>query len=295
MKRSLCSAALLAVLAWSPLAEAQTPQPLAPPGSVATTVTVTEDAPIFLEPGTARDALRVAKQGSVLRLLDRAVADWCHIEFQDPQYGRRVGYIEAKFVRSRALDPTDVSITDPAGQIQPPGQIPPPAVAVIERARSSGFLIGTSLDETYVSAADIDGWTDGLDVIVGYGFNRTVSLYGNISVAGTRRSKLAHVDIGVRAHLVRRPGPRAFPFVQVAATGLGLSDGLITTSGGGVSVGAGGAFYPTPAVGVTIALMTTAGSFVDYEVNGRQLPGYSLRVTTLRLQFGIIAFPQHRK
>jgi hypothetical protein len=75
---------------------------------------VIADAPIFLLPDSTREPLRVAKQGSALRLIEQA-GDWDRIEFQDPEYGRRVGYIQTKFAQraiDRALEPVDVSVPE---------------------------------------------------------------------------------------------------------------------------------------------------------------------------------------
>ena len=42
--------------------------------------------------------LRQVAAGTRLRILDQTT-DWVHVEFDDPQYGRRVGYIQKAFVR----------------------------------------------------------------------------------------------------------------------------------------------------------------------------------------------------
>jgi hypothetical protein len=77
------------------------------------TITVTVAAPIFLTPNEQLAPLRVAKEGSLLRLIEQE-GDWCNIEFQDPEYGRRSGYIRSKFVHinpsPKALEPQDLSI-----------------------------------------------------------------------------------------------------------------------------------------------------------------------------------------
>ena len=62
-------------------------------------VRVAVNAPIFLDASSnAREPLVTAKEGSVLRLLDTSVPDWFQVEFQDPRFGRRIGYIERRFV-----------------------------------------------------------------------------------------------------------------------------------------------------------------------------------------------------
>jgi len=54
-------------------------------------------APIYLLPDANRTPLRVAPEGSWLNVLDTA-GEWYHVEFNDPQIGPRVGYVQAKFV-----------------------------------------------------------------------------------------------------------------------------------------------------------------------------------------------------
>jgi hypothetical protein len=55
------------------------------------------DAPVFVLPDATRQPLRVAKEGSVLRLLNED-SEWCNVDFDDPQFGRRVGYIQKQYV-----------------------------------------------------------------------------------------------------------------------------------------------------------------------------------------------------
>lgn len=74
--------------------------------------TVTEPAPIFIQPN-AQTPLRVAKAGTLLKVLQEE-GDWIEVEFQDPQYGRRVGWVERKLVRIERpeLEPMDLSVRE---------------------------------------------------------------------------------------------------------------------------------------------------------------------------------------
>jgi hypothetical protein len=58
----------------------------------------TATAPVFLRPDTSLAPLRQLPVGTRLRVLDQT-SDWVHVEFEDRQYGRRVGYIQKAFVR----------------------------------------------------------------------------------------------------------------------------------------------------------------------------------------------------
>jgi len=79
-------------------------------------VRVVSAAPIYVQPDATRQPLRVAKEGSMLRVVqsDAQFADWTCVEFADPQYGRRVGYVQTKFLRVMTpafqQEPVDVSV-----------------------------------------------------------------------------------------------------------------------------------------------------------------------------------------
>ena len=59
-------------------------------------VYVVTEAPIMGLPDASRVPLRIAKEGSELRLLGGEDGEWYNVDFADPQFGRRVGYIQAK-------------------------------------------------------------------------------------------------------------------------------------------------------------------------------------------------------
>jgi hypothetical protein len=89
---------------------------------------VLQNAPIFLVPDANREPLRVAAAGTVLTLLMEQ-GDWVQIQFQDPQFGLRTGYIQKKFVNTSLdrLRPLDLSVR-PAPQTTPvaQAQVTPP-------------------------------------------------------------------------------------------------------------------------------------------------------------------------
>jgi hypothetical protein len=76
---------------------------------------VLQDAPIFITPDASRTPLRVAAVGTNLEVLGTENG-WLNVRFQDPQYGPRVGYIEAKAVRHETpsyLRPLDIYLPEP--------------------------------------------------------------------------------------------------------------------------------------------------------------------------------------
>jgi hypothetical protein len=96
------------------------------------TASVTTVAPIYLKPG-AEIPLRVAAVGTSLTVL-KEEGDWAQVEFNDPQYGRRVGWVQVKLIRiSRPeLQPMDLSVRDTPTESAPreaPQAIQPPVPA----------------------------------------------------------------------------------------------------------------------------------------------------------------------
>lgn len=86
------------------------------------TVVTTGNAPIYVSPDTTHTPLRVAASGTVLRVLvgpNQAPDGWYRVQFEDPRWGRRVGFVEVRFVRARPadyshLEPLDLSVRDDA-------------------------------------------------------------------------------------------------------------------------------------------------------------------------------------
>lgn len=56
------------------------------------------DAPVYLYPDETRTALRVLAKGTRVRVL-KEVGEWLNVEFDDPQWGTRVGYLLRRHVR----------------------------------------------------------------------------------------------------------------------------------------------------------------------------------------------------
>jgi hypothetical protein len=79
------------------------------------TGTVKTNAPIFVTstPGVNAIPLRVAAVGTVLNVIG-GEGDWLQVQFQDPRWGQRTGWVDTKHVRISHpnLDPIDLSIRD---------------------------------------------------------------------------------------------------------------------------------------------------------------------------------------
>ena len=74
-------------------------QPPPVPDRVPTGV-ISEAAPVFVLPDATRTPLRTLAAGTSVRILEEK-GDWVRVEFNDQQYGRRVGYVERRFVELR--------------------------------------------------------------------------------------------------------------------------------------------------------------------------------------------------
>ncbi|HJR58289.1 MAG TPA: hypothetical protein VJ813_02780 [Vicinamibacterales bacterium] len=91
--------------------------------------TVAVEAPIFIQPG-AQTPLRVAKVGTSLKVLQEE-GEWVEVEFSDPQFGRRVGWVQKKLVRifRPELEPMDLSVKSTAPVPEVRRALPPPQQA----------------------------------------------------------------------------------------------------------------------------------------------------------------------
>jgi hypothetical protein len=129
--------------------------------------TVTSNAPIYIRPG-AQVPLRVAKPGTALKVL-KEEGEWLEVEFNDPQFGRRVGWVEKKLVQvSRPeLEPMDLSVKEvpaapPAKDEPRPAQAPPSADSGLHPQIRDGFWFSAGLGFGSIGCEDCLGREDGL-------------------------------------------------------------------------------------------------------------------------------------
>jgi hypothetical protein len=92
-------------------------------------VTLNSDGPIFVVQDETRTPLTVAREGTDLTLTQACDGDWCQVQFDDPQLGRRVGYIQKKHLNSSVpsapQNPVGSTSVKPAPVSSPPVQQPP--------------------------------------------------------------------------------------------------------------------------------------------------------------------------
>ena len=227
------------------------------------TATITATAPVFGSPNANQAPLRVAREGSVLLLIDTN-AEWTQVEFQDPEFGRRVGYVQTKYVRIDSPPSRAVAPASPEPPRAVPG-VPQPAAAQ-RRAR----------------VAEQRG-----DVALGYAFMRDSDGTWPIGISGSN-AWLVHpgVDIVVEAQYAR--GTFDLPVGEI--------DGNIWTGLAGPRFSTGSRYGDRPhALFQVLAGVATAkanfGSFASKSLTGLGVqPGFGVdiplnRAVAIRPQF----------
>lgn len=286
-------------------------------------------APIFVLPDANREPIRVGRQGSQVAVLEQ-VDGWLTIQFQDPRFGIRTGYVESRHVRvsqpQAVGEPVDVSIPElteasptAAPTPPPPRQVQPArprrGVTTAQRpidnalkSTSTGFFIGIGLegnglvptDNGFASATE-SGAGGGL--VIGYGFNPRWSLYGTLSGASMESVDflgnygLGHFDLGTRIHFLAGEH-RVVPFLQAGLSGraisaefvTGLRTTRVTASGAGVEFGGGLNAHFTPRFAFSGGVTWMVGDFRKYEVNGVDVGGSSMGATSARVHLGLVWF-----
>ena len=290
------------------------------PGAPGTLVRVTTNCPIFVLPDSNREPLRIAKEGSVLTMI-RTEGDFTYVEFSDPDYPRRYGYIQSRFVvQAVARTPIDLSVPEarqlaaPAGQVTRPS-LPPPDQQVVRprppdtpdtssgggKSSASRFFVGVRFEGNGIvtdpSGGNVTSSGSGGGIVLGYGFTPHWALYGEISdaVLDDGVTNLAHVDIGTRIHFLAGPH-KAVPFVQFGISGRAeaatLGGNTVTVSGAGIAFGAGVNIHFVPSFAFSTGVAWSAGDFNKLAINGRDLSGGgSVTAVSARVHVGVIWFP----
>lgn len=118
-----------------------------------TAVAIT-NTPVYVAPDASRTPLRTAAQGTVFTVLAEQ-GEWTQVQFKDPQWGIRVGYVATKALQFRRpeLEPMDLSTAaEPAPRYAPPAAVETPSTRAMSRPSASprsyvigrgGFTFGT--------------------------------------------------------------------------------------------------------------------------------------------------------
>jgi len=85
------------------------------------------NTPVYVAPVATKEPLRIAAAGTSFVVLGEE-GEWTRVQFQDPQWGRRIGYVASKDLKARreALQPMDLSVRPdaPAASLAPPPLTP---------------------------------------------------------------------------------------------------------------------------------------------------------------------------
>ena len=142
------------------------------------TAVVREIAPIYLYPDSSRVPLRTAAVGTSLRVL-RSDGDWLQVEFNDPQFGPRIGWLLRAQVTINTPQTTPMDLSVPAKAPAPaPVAAPalsepaPPVTPASERPPlREGFWFNVGMGLGSLGCEDC--------------FNRTNGFSGGLSLGGT--------------------------------------------------------------------------------------------------------------
>lgn len=115
--------------------------------------TVIEAAPIYLTPDATRTPLRTAAVHTDLRVLAEE-GDWLRVEFRDPQFGPRVGYVERRKVRVYRTEPRPADLSGRERASDPSTPHPSPARPPQSPAQGPGMKAYATYGSTAFAAAD---------------------------------------------------------------------------------------------------------------------------------------------
>lgn len=155
-----------------------------------TTAIVIEPAPIYLTPDASRTPLRTLAVNTPLRVIDEK-GEWLQVEFRDPQFGARTGYLARNKVRIRSAQ-----LPDPIPATQRPDVTPEP---LRERQRQAWGIHAYGTYGSSVFAAK-----ETLNAVAGS--TRFANLGGGVTITNLWRNLF--VDLG--ASQAKVDGHRVF-------------------------------------------------------------------------------------
>jgi hypothetical protein len=274
--------------------------PLSAQRGFGSSAAVIENAPVYLLPDATRLPLRIAQAGSQVRVIQQS-GEWSTVQFQDPDFGLRTGYIQTRFLR---IQPADAA--EAAGV--PSGSQPPVPTGQPKRSESTGFFLGGGFEGASISPNDSElgaksqgGAGGGFEA--GYGVSRLLAIFGAFSTAGitgeagTSNYSLKHYDAGARVHFAAPPR-RTVAFLQAGFSWRDVSQDFtvdsvahaLDASGPGASFGGGVNVHITPAIAVSTFASWTVGDFTSYKVDNQEIVVDSGNTTSARFHIGVVWF-----
>jgi hypothetical protein len=246
------------------------------------TVIITTAASVFVSPTDNQAPLRIAKEGSTLLLLD-SDGEWYHVEFNDPDLGRRTGYVQRKFARmEREPEPVKASNSQTASpqNVQPQ---PTPSKSPSSISQRGDVAFGYVFAHDYAvsspfGVAGSDAWRvhPDVDLVIESQFT-----HGNFDVLFT--------DVGVNTWTLMS-GPRFWggsrygqsirAFGQVLA---GVMGGTVKV--GSFAIGSAAGFGMKPGFGVEVPVARAVAIRPQFDVLIGRLKGQ----TTKDVRFNVNA------
>jgi hypothetical protein len=202
---------------------------------------VIADAPIMLDPSSTTP-LRVAAVGTSLVAFEEKDG-WLRVQFQDPQFGLRSGYVATRFVRIEraAQSPSDLSVSQ-----GPTAPTPPLAVGRSPALARSGFWFNAGFGYGALSCEEcfgeyLDGFSGGLSaggtvserVLLGAG---TTGWYRSVDGVWINAGTF---DFRVRFYPVRTSGFFLNGGIGLGSVSIGVGRTSISETGVGAMLGAG--------------------------------------------------------
>jgi len=233
--KKLCFLIGVVMLAWSPAkASAQSP------------VRVTVNAngtPIFGTADASKTPLRLAEKGSILNVI-AADGDWYRVEFGDPQFGNRVGYIEKRYATMQVVD---VSVAD--AKAAPQSERSPMFFPASDEAIQWALLPDAPVTKAWSisGVSNLTPWFGILGEVSGYHVGASADFLGHEVSA-----HLNTFNFLAGPRFVERRAGRIVPFVQLL-TGAAVDNARLRIDGESASVWAS-KFMIQPGGGADIQL-----------------------------------------
>jgi hypothetical protein len=180
-----------------------------------------------------------------------------------------------------------------------------------QQSTTRGFMVGAHIGASSLKVRDSErsnGGGGGL--VVGYGLNRVVTIFGQIdgsTVDVTNQPQadgtwaLGQGDIGVRFHFAN--SLRSFvPYLQgalsiqtVNVTDIPASSPFtgqkVTFSGGAFTLGGGLMLYVKESVAFDLGLLFSGGEFTEVRVGNATFSGFDTNVQSTRFNIGVVWWP----
>lgn len=169
------------------------------------------------------------------------------------------------------------------------------------RSNPTGVLFGAHLNGSALSVEDADEVESGggLGLMVGYGFNRRVTVYlaadgASMDAAGADDAyTLGHGDLGVRIHLGGESRAALF-YLDGAFSGrvarYDIAGSDLDFSGTGITLGGGLDYFFSPGFALDVGLKLTFGSFDQISYEG-ETEDIDLGAMSSRFNLGVSWYP----